>query len=145
MNTSAMRQAELARLRTFCLLNAVLYLFAAAVIAFLRLLIADSAGVAVALLAQELLCAVSLIVLAALLLRVRGAIAADPAGQGPAIRTGRSAGLAALVTAAVCAAGAVVVLLLPEADSKLPTAAVSVVVIVSALYTYAGMTKLRRP
>jgi hypothetical protein len=48
----------------------------------------------------------------------------------------------ALLVAAICAAGVVVVLLLPIADTTLPTALVTGVVIVFALYTYAGMAKL---
>jgi hypothetical protein len=138
----APRQQELARLRTFCVLNAVLYLVVAALVAFLRVLIGEP--VAVALLAQELLCAVVLVVLAASLLRVRGAIAGDPAGQGPAVGVGRRVGAIALGLAGLCVLGAVVVLLLPSAESKVPTALVSVVAVVFALYAYAGTTKLRR-
>jgi hypothetical protein len=123
-------------------LNAVLYLVVAVLVAFLRVLIGEP--VAVALLAQELLCAIVLVVLATSLLRVRGAIARDPAGQGPAVGAGRSAGAIALGLAGLCVLGAVVVLLLPSAESKLPTALVSVVTVVFALYAYAGMTKLRR-
>lgn len=44
--------------------------------------------------------------------------------------------------AAICAAGVVVVLLLPIADTTLPTVLATGVVIVFALYTYAGMAKL---
>jgi hypothetical protein len=123
-------------------LNAALYLVVAVLVAFLRVLIGEP--VAVALLAQELLCAVVLIVLAASLLRVRGAITRDPAGHGPAVGAGRSVGALALGLAGLCVLGAVVVLLLPSTESKVPTALVSVVAVVFTLYTYAGMTKLRR-
>jgi hypothetical protein len=138
---------ELARLRTFCLLNAILYLCSAALIAFLHLLVAalineGRVQVTAPLFAQEQLCSVSLIVLATLLLWVRGAITRDPAAQGPAARVGRIARVLALLIAAICAAGLVVVLLLPIADTTLPTALVTGVVIVFALYTYAGMAKL---
>ncbi len=95
-----------------------------------------------ALIAQEQLCSVSLIVLAALLLRVRGAITLDQAAQGSAARVGRIARVLALLLAVTCAAGLVVVLLLSTADTTLPTALVTGVVIVFALYTYAGMAKL---
>ncbi len=138
---------ELARLRTFCLLNAVLYLCAAVLIAFFRLLVANLVDegrvqVAAPLLAQEQLCAASLIILAALLLWARGAINRDPAAQGSAARVGRIARVLALLIAAICAAGVVVVLLLSIADTTLPTVLVTGVVIVFALYTYAGMSKL---
>ncbi len=140
---------ELARLRTFFLLNAVLYLCTAALIAFLRLLLANLVDegrvqVAVSLLAQEQLCAVSLVVLATVLLWVREAITRDRAVQGPAVRAGRTARVVALLVGAVCVAGLVVVVLLPIADTMLPTAVVTGVVIVFALYTYAGMAKLPR-
>ncbi len=141
-------------MRTFCLLNAVLYLCVAALIAFLRLLLANLVDegrvrLAVPLLAQEQLCAVSLVVLAALLLWVRGAITRDPAAQGsvaqgPAARAGRIARMVALLVAAICAAGLIVVVLLPIADTTLPTVLVTGVVMVFALYTYAGMAKLPR-
>ncbi len=137
----------LAPLRTFCLLNAVLYLCTAVLIAFLRLLLANLVDegrvqVAAPLFAQEQLCAASLLVLAALLLRVRGAITRDPAARGPAARVGHIARVLAVFIAAICAAGLVVVLLLPIADTTLPTALVTGVVIVFALYTYAGVAKL---
>ncbi len=96
------------------------------------------------LLAQEQLCAVSLVVLAALLLWVRGAITRDPAAQGPAVRAGRIARVVALLIIAICAAGVVVVALLPIADTTETTVLVTGVVIVFALYTYAGMAKLPR-
>ncbi|MGH3934445.1 MAG: hypothetical protein ACRDS1_05625 [Pseudonocardiaceae bacterium] len=138
---------ELARLRAFCLLNAVLYLCAAALIAFLRLLIANLVDegrvqVAAPLLAQEMLCAASLVVLAALLLWVRRAISPDQIARERVARVGRTARVLALLISAICAAGMVVVVLLPIADTTLPTALVTGVVIVFAFYTYAGMAKL---
>ncbi len=138
---------ELARLRTFCLLNAILYFCTGVLIVFLRLLVANLVNegrvqVAVPLLAQEQLCAASLVVLAGLLLWVRGVLSLGRAAQGRAARAGRIARVLALLVAAICAAGVVVVLLLPIADTTLPTALATGVVIVFALYTYAGMAKL---
>lgn len=140
---------ELARLRTFCLLNAVLYGCTAVLIAFLRLLTAylvdeGRVQVAVPLLAQEMLCAASLIVLAALLLWVRRVISPDQLAQGQAARVGRTARVLALFISAICAAGVAVVVLLPIADTTLPTVLVTGVVMVFAFYTYAGMAKLAR-
>lgn len=127
----------------------VLYLCVAALTAFLRPLLANlvdegEVRVAMPLLAQEQLCAVSLVILAALLLWVRGAITRDPAAHGPAARAGRIARVVALLVIAICAAGAVVVVLLPIADTTETTVLVTGVVIVFALYTYAGMAKLPR-
>jgi hypothetical protein len=137
---------ELARLRTFCLLNAILYLCTAVLFAFLRLLLTnlvdERAQVAVPLLVQEQLCAVSLIVFAVLLLRVRGMISLDQAAPEPVARAGRTARVLTLIIAAICAVGLVVVALLPHADTTIPTALVTGVAIVFALYTYAGMAKL---
>jgi hypothetical protein len=145
---AAPRQLELARLRTFCVLNAVLYLIVAVLIAFLRLLLAqlvdEPVKVTIAFMAQEMLCSLALIALAVVMLWVRGAITRDPAGQDGAVRAGRSAGVFALVIAAIVAAGAVVVALVPATDSKVPTIVVSGLVVVFALYSYAGMAKLRQ-
>lgn len=140
---------ELARLRTFCVLHAILYLCTAALIAFLRLLLAAFTNggrvqVTGPLLAQEQLCSVSLMVLAGLLLRVRRAINLDQAEPGPAARLARTARALPLIIAAICGAGLVVVLLLSSADTTLPTKAATGVVIVFAFYAYAGMTKLPR-
>ncbi|MGH3718062.1 MAG: hypothetical protein ACRDRI_04320 [Pseudonocardiaceae bacterium] len=142
-------QFEPARLRRFCSLNAILYLCSAAMVAFFRSLGAKlvddgTMPVAAPLLAQEQLCAASLVVLAGLLLWARGAISLDPAARERMARMGRLARVLALVIAAICAAGVAVVLLLPITDAKLPTMSVTVLVIVSALYTYAGMAKLPR-
>jgi hypothetical protein len=131
------------------LLNAILYLCVAALVAFLRLLLANLVNegrvqVAAPFLIQEQLCAVSLIVLAALLLWVRGTISLDQAEQRPAARAGRITRALTVLIAAICAAGLVVVVLLPIADTTLPTALVTGLVIVFALYTYAGMAKLPR-
>ncbi|MGH3684260.1 MAG: hypothetical protein ACRDRU_12110 [Pseudonocardiaceae bacterium] len=135
------------RLRLFCLLNAVLYLCVAALIAFLRLLLANLVDeghvrVAAPLLAQEQLCAASLVVLAALLLWARRAIGQDPAANGPAARVGRIARVLALVIAAICAVGLAVVTLLPIADSTLPTVLVTGLVILFTFYTCARMAML---
>lgn len=141
---------ELARLRLFCLLNGVLGLCFGALIPFLRLLggalvdAEEGVQVAAPLFAQELLCAVSLIVLAALLLRLRGAIARDPAVPGSAARAGRSTRTVALAIAAICAAGMFVVLLLPIAASAMPTVMVTVVVIGFVYLTYVAVAKLPR-
>jgi hypothetical protein len=136
---------QLARLRTFCLFSAVLYLCVAVLIAFLRPLLANLVDeghvqVAAPLLAQEQLCATSLVVLAALLLWACRAI-----GRDPAARVGRIARVLALVTAAICAVGLAVVMLLPIAESTLPTVLVTGVVIFFALYVYAAMATLRSP
>jgi hypothetical protein len=131
----------------FCLLNAILYLCTAALIAFLRLLLANLVDegrvqVAVPLLAQEQLCSVLLVVLATALLWVRETITQESAVQGSAARAERIARVVALLIAAICLAGVVVVLLLPIPQSTFPTVLVTGVVIVFALYTYVGMTKL---
>ena len=144
----AQNPPELARLRTFCLLNGVLYLCVSALTAFLHVLLAylvdDGRVQSLPLLVQEQLCAVSLVVLATVLLWVREAIGKDPTAQGSAARAGRVARVVALLVAAICAAGLAVVALLPIADTMAPTVVVTGVVIVFAFYTYAGMTKLVR-
>ncbi|MET0133125.1 MAG: hypothetical protein ABW215_05980 [Kibdelosporangium sp.] len=129
------RQEELARLRTFCVLNAVLFLVVAAAVAVLRLLVGEPFEPAF--LAQELLCSAALVVLAATLLWVRGAI-----GRGPAVRAGGTARAISLVIALVCLAGGAIVVLTAD-GSTFPTVAVTAVVIVCAFYSYAGMSKLR--
>ncbi|MEV4319278.1 hypothetical protein [Actinocrispum sp. NPDC049592] len=137
------RQAELVRLRAFCVLNAVLFLIVAVVLAFLRLLIDEPlAGL---LYPQEILCAVVLIVQASSLLRLRSAIGIDPAGQGRAVITGRNVGAISLVLTGLVLVTGIVVVLLPADVSKFPTGAATVVAIVFSLYAYAGTTKVRRP
>lgn len=131
------------------MLNAILYLCTAALVAFFRLLgakLVDEGQVRVAapLLAQEQLCAASLVVLAGLLLWARGAMGLDPAARERVARVGRIARVLALLIAAICAAGVTVVLLLPISDARLPTALVTGLVIVFARHTYAGMAKLPR-
>ncbi|MGH8918363.1 MAG: hypothetical protein ACRD0H_08510, partial [Actinomycetes bacterium] len=96
------------------------------------------------LLAQEQLCAASLVVLAVLLLWVRRAISVDQVARERAARVGRIARVLALLIAVICAAGMAVIALLPIADTTLPTVLVTGVVIVFVSYTYAGMAKLPR-
>ncbi len=136
------RRLELARLRAFCVLNAVLFLIVAVVLAALRLLIDEPlTGL---LYPQEILCAVVLIVQASSLLRLRSAIGVDPAGQGRAVVTGRNVGAISLVLAGLVLVTGTIVLLVPTDASKFPTGAATVVAIVFSLYAYAGTTKVRR-
>lgn len=139
--SEAPRQHELARLRTFCALNGGLYLGVAVLVAFLRLLIGEP--VEMAFLVQDMLCAVALITLAALLFWVRGVIVRDPVGRGPAVAAGRAVRTVAVINAVVCLSVAAVVLVPAKEASKFPTIAVTAFVVLAALYTYAGMTKLR--
>ncbi|MGH4016767.1 MAG: hypothetical protein ACRDSL_23105 [Pseudonocardiaceae bacterium] len=137
---------ELARLRLFCLLNGVLLFCFGVMLAVLRLLgvFLFDVPVAAPLLAQEMLCAVSMVVLAVQLLRARGPIARDPAVPGSAARAARRTRTVALVIAAICAAGMLVVLLLPIAESAALTVMLTVFVIVFGYLTDVAMAKASR-
>lgn len=143
--TWAQRQTELARLRTFCLLNAILYLIVAVLTVFAPVLLAgivDSpVNIPLPTLVQNLLCAIALVVLASLLLGLRAAIAHDPAVQGSAIRAARTTRVLALVVAVLIVVAGTVAFL--TTSTKLSTAAVSIVAVVFALYAYVGAAKLR--
>ncbi len=139
------RPLELARLRTFCALNAVLFFLVALLIVVMRPLLAalideGRIDVALPLLTQELLCAISLICLATLLLSVRGAIGGDSTDLR-ALRWARLARRGALAIGAVVLLGLSAVLLAAQGD-KLPTVLVSGFVAVAAMWTYTGGAKL---
>lgn len=87
--------------------------------------------------------AISLICLAALLLSVRSAIGGGAPGLRAALRWARLARRGALAIGAVVLLGLGAVLLAAQGD-KFPTVAVSVLVLVSAVWTYAGGEKLLR-
>ncbi len=142
------RPLELAPLRTFCTLNAVLYFVVALLIVAMRPLLAlwmdeGRIDVELPLLAQELLCAISLICLATLLLSVRGAIGGGSTDLHAAVRRARSARRGGLAIGAVCLLGLSAVLLAAQGD-KLPTVLVSGFVVVAAMWTYTGGAKLPR-
>ncbi|HEU5471467.1 MAG TPA: hypothetical protein VFV67_12500 [Actinophytocola sp.] len=128
------------RLRTFCAAAASLFLACALGIALLRPLIVpalvDTApfDVAVPLLIQEILCAAALVLLAVLLLSVRSAL-----GTPGAAARARAARLWSLIVIAVVAAGLGAITLLPIADTTFPTTVLSVLVILAAVLTRAGL------
>jgi hypothetical protein len=131
------------QLRTFCLLYAVVFICFAVFIASLRFLIAQGEALQPLLLAQEEICAVVLIFLAALLLRVRGAL------RGPHIvRIGRSARAGTITAALLCVVGLCIVLVVPLSGEitagKFPTIAVSALTLFFAAFAYAGLSKLPR-
>ncbi len=142
------RPPELAGLRTFCMFNAVLYFVVALLIVAMRPLIAlwmdeGRIDVELPLLAQELLCAISLICLAALLLSVRSAIGRGAPDLRGALRWARLARRGALAIGAVVLLGLGAALLAAQ-GYKFPTGAVSVFVLFAAMWTHVGARKLPR-
>lgn len=140
---------ELARLRTFCLLNAILYLCTSALTAALRLLLANLVDEGRVQLPVPLVRAGTALRGVAGRARYGAAVGSrgDHPGSGWAGSGGsgwRTARVVVLLVAAICVTGLVVVLRLSIADTVLPTVAVTGIVIVFALYTYAGMAKLPR-
>jgi hypothetical protein len=129
----------------FCLLNAILYLIVATLMAFAPVLLAGlvdgPVDIPLPTLVQNLLCTSALVVLASQLLWLRAAITHDPATQGSAMRAARTTRALALVVAVVIVAAGIAVLLTTSA--KLLAAAVSIIAVVFAMYTYAGAAKLR--
>lgn len=132
-------------MRTFCLLNAALFLCVAVVFAFLRFLIGQGAAVGEtlqpALLAQEEFCAVLLVFFAALLLRVRAAL------TGPhLVQVGRNAKFGTLAGAMFCIGGMCFAAIVPLSGEvtagRFPTIAATALTVVFAFFSYAGLSKL---
>jgi hypothetical protein len=133
------------QLRTFCLTYSVIFILFGLVAAALPFLIAQGAAAGEKtqplLLAQQEICAVVLIFLAAVLLHVRSSTRSPRTG-----RTGRNARIATVVAALVVVAGLIAVVLTPltgeTAGGKFPAIAVSALTLLFGAFAYSGLSKL---